>query len=36
VLGITTTSFRISLLVPREQVEKGVQLCHSRWVAESR
>jgi len=36
VLGITTTSFRISLLVPREQVEKSVQLCHSRWVADSR
>ena len=36
VFGITTTSFRISLLVPREQVEKGVQLCHARWVADSR
>jgi aspartokinase len=35
VLGITTTSFRISLLVPRDQVEKGVQLCHTRWVADS-
>jgi len=33
VLGITTTSFRISLLVPRDQVEKSVQLCHTRWVA---
>jgi aspartate kinase len=36
VLGVTTTSFRISLLVPRNQIEKSVQLCHSRWVADSR
>jgi aspartate kinase len=36
VLGITTTSFRISLLVPRDQVEKSVQLCHSRWLADDR
>ena len=35
VLGITTTSFRISFLVPREQIEKGVALCHSRWVTDS-
>ena len=35
VSGITTTSFRISLLVAREQVEKSVQLCHSRWVADT-
>jgi aspartokinase len=33
VSGITTTSFRISLLVPRNQIEKSVRLCHSRWVA---
>jgi aspartate kinase len=33
VLGITTTSFRISLLVPRNQIQKSVQLCHTRWVA---
>jgi aspartate kinase len=33
VFGITTTSFRISLLVPSNQIEKGVQLCHARWVA---
>ena len=33
VLGITTTSFRISLLVPRNQIEKSVQLCHTHWVA---
>ena len=35
VLGITTTSFRISLLVPRNQIEKSAQLSHSRWVADS-
>jgi len=33
VLGITTTSFRISLLVPRNQIEISVVLCHTRWVA---
>jgi aspartate kinase len=33
VAGFTTTSFRISLLVPRSQIEKSVQLCHSRWVS---
>jgi aspartate kinase len=33
VLGITTTSFRISLLVPRDLVKKSVELCHTRWVA---
>ncbi len=35
VLGISTTSFRISLLVPRNQIEKSVQLCHTRWIAGS-
>jgi aspartate kinase len=33
VCGVTTTSFRISLLLPREQVEKSVQLCHAHWIA---
>ena len=33
--GITTTSFRISLLVPRDRIEKSVELCHTRWVANS-
>jgi len=32
VLGISTTSFRISLLVPADQIEKSVTLCHTRWV----
>jgi aspartate kinase len=35
VFGITTTSFRISLLVPRQQVENSVRLCHTRWVADN-
>ncbi len=35
VSGITTTSFRISLLVPSQLVEKSVQLCHTRWVADN-
>jgi aspartate kinase len=35
VLGITTTSFRISLLVPRNQIEKAVHICHGRWVSDS-
>jgi len=33
VAGVTTTSFRISLLVPREKIEESVQLCHGKWVA---
>ena len=32
VLGITTTSFRISLLIPRDRIKKCVELCHTRWV----
>ncbi len=35
VFGITTTSFRISLLIPRDQIEKSVQICHTRWIADS-
>ncbi len=35
VLGISTTSFRISLLVPRNRIEKSVRLCHTRWIAGS-
>jgi len=29
---VTTTSFRISLLVPRELVDQSVQICHDGWV----
>ena len=32
VVGITTTSFRISLLVPRNQIEESIQLCHDHWI----
>ncbi len=32
VVGITTTSFRISLLVAKEDIEKCVQICHDKWV----
>jgi aspartokinase len=35
VYGVTTTSFRISFLVPRDHIKKSVQLCHTRWVADS-
>ena len=35
VLGTTTTSFRISLLVPRDRIEESVQLCHKRWLADA-
>ena len=33
VIGITTTSFRISFLVPRGLVDKSVQLCHTHWIS---
>lgn len=32
VAGIATTSFRISLLVPRDRIDQSVRLCHDRWV----
>ena len=35
VCGITTTSFRISLLISREHLEDGVRLCHARWIADN-
>ncbi|MBW1891940.1 MAG: hypothetical protein JRI93_15775 [Deltaproteobacteria bacterium] len=35
VLGITTTSYRISLLVPRAFIDKSVELCYSQWVVNS-
>ena len=31
--GVTTTSFRISLLAARNRIEESVELCHARWVA---
>jgi aspartokinase len=33
VAGVTTTSFRISLLVPRERAAESVRRAHARWVA---
>ncbi|NLV23513.1 MAG: aspartate kinase [Deltaproteobacteria bacterium] len=35
VLGMATTAFRISLLVSADQIEKSVELCHTRWVDNS-
>jgi len=35
VLGIATTSFRISLLLPLNRIEESVRLCHNRWVADT-
>ena len=32
IAGITTTSFRISLLVPKEIVADAVRLCHDQWI----
>jgi len=33
--GITTTSFRTSLLIKRELVEECVKICHRKWIEES-
>ena len=33
IAGVTTTSFRISLLVPRENIDQSVRLCHEKWIA---
>jgi aspartate kinase len=35
IAGVTTTSFRISLLVPREKIDQSVRLCHAKWVADA-
>jgi len=32
--GITTTSFRISLLVQKELLEQCIKICHKRWIEE--
>lgn len=34
VVGIVTTSFRISLLIPKEKIEKSIHLCHQKWIVE--
>ena len=35
VAGVTTTSFRISLLVPREKIDESVRLCHGKWITDA-
>ena len=35
VVGVATTSFRISLLVPKEKIEQSVGLCHAKWIEEN-
>lgn len=32
VSGITTTSFRLSLLIPRQHIKEGIKLCHHKWI----
>jgi len=32
VLGVATTSFRISCLVPAQAIEEAVRACHGRWI----
>jgi aspartate kinase len=34
VTGVTTTSFRISLLVPLNRIDTAVGLCHGKWIAQ--
>jgi aspartate kinase len=34
VYGVTTTSFRISLIIKSEDVKKCVALCHRKWIEE--
>jgi aspartate kinase len=33
VLGVATTSFRISFLVANDALDEAVRLCHERWIA---
>lgn len=33
--GFSTTSFRISFLVPKERLKEAVHLCHKRWIEEN-
>jgi aspartate kinase len=32
IYGISTTSFRISLLIERNKLEESVRLCHKKWL----
>ncbi len=35
VAGVTTTSFRISLLVPKAAIDAAVTVCHANWISEN-
>ena len=35
VKGISTTSFRISLLMDRQKIKEAVKICHKRWIEQS-
>jgi aspartate kinase len=32
IYGISTTSFRISLLIERDRIQEAVKLCHKKWL----
>ncbi|MCH8171114.1 MAG: ACT domain-containing protein [Bacteroidetes bacterium] len=32
ILSISTTSYRISILVKKTDLEKSVKLCHKKWI----
>lgn len=32
IYGISTTSYRISILVSKENLEKSVKICHTKWI----
>jgi len=32
IYGVTTTSFRISLLIERDKIKEAVKLCHKKWI----
>ncbi len=34
VIGITTTSFRISIVVPSDKLNEAAIICHHRWIEE--
>ncbi len=36
VLGVATTSFRISFLIPNDPLPDAVRLCHRHWIEEHR
>ena len=34
VAGISTTSYRLSFLVPKDELENGIRLMHKKWIEE--